>query len=374
MHKLLFGLGAAVAALPILVAGALPEDDAVVQGSAYIYSTLAADGSYGSTSPGQNMDAILAIRAAGYDPSKDKLPLGLSPADYLIAQAPAVPNAAAAAKAALAAEALGFDPANVGGTDLVANIDAGFDAATGRYGADDFSQALAIIGLACTGNDVEPEALTALREAQVEGGGWGFGGAADPDTTAVAVQALVAAGVEVEDAVVGEALDYLKGAQGEDGGWGYDGVANASSTAFAVQALLALGEDPEGSAYTKSGNTPISYLLSQQLDDGSFEGFDPLFATNQTVPALAGRTFCDMSETPITRVREQATPTPITTVPVPPTVTQTPATATTVAPSPPSTGTGAGTSGGTDTAYPLAVAVGAIFLTASGMALALRRR
>ncbi|MEX0782396.1 MAG: prenyltransferase/squalene oxidase repeat-containing protein [Dehalococcoidia bacterium] len=372
MRRILFSFSAAVAALPILIAGAaLPENDAVVKGSAYIYSTLAVDGSYGSTSPGQNMDAILAIRAAGYDPSLDKLPGGVTPADYLEANAAAVPNAAAAGKAALAAEALGIDPANVGGTDLIAKITGGYDLDTNRYGADDFSHALGIIGLACTGTEVGPEPLDALLDTQIDDGGWGFGGAADPDTTALALQALVAAGIEADDPDLVEALDYLKDAQLDDGSWGYDGVGNANSTALVVQALLALGEDPETPAYTKGAANPISYLLSQQLPDGSFEGFDPLFAANQVVPALAGRTFCNMSETPITRVREQVTPTPITTVPVPPTVTQT-VVPTTVVPAPPPTGTG--TAAGTSRGLPLAMVAGAILLTAGGMSLALRRR
>lgn len=369
MRSLLL-LGAALAALPLLSAGAaLPADDAVIDASAYIYSTLAADGTYGSTSPGQNMDAILAVRASGYDPALDRLPDGASPADYLTAQASAVPGAGAAAKAALAAEALGLDPNDVGGTDLIARITDALDTATGRYAADDFSQSLAIIGLACTGNDVDAAGVSALRDAQTDEGGWGFGGSADADTTALGIQALLASGVSANDNDVQAALGYLSGSQNDDGGWGFDGVSNTSSTAFAVQALLALGEDPESATYTKGANNPVSYLLSQQLLDGSFEGFDPLFAANQVTPALAGRTFCNMAETPITRVREQATPTPITTVPAPPTVTTTPAT---TAPSPPATGTGSG--GGAGSGVVVALVAGAALTTAGGMAFALRKK
>lgn len=370
MRKFTLVAAAATAALSVVtVTAALPEDEAVEQGAAFIYSTIRADGAYGSDSPGQNMDAILAIRAAGYDPSLDMLPGGQTPVDYLEAQAAAVPSAGAAAKGALAAEALGLDPTNVNGTDLIATVTGALDSATGRYASDDFSQALAIIGLACTGNDVDAGAITALRNTQVDDGGWGFGGASDADTTALAAQALTAADVDATDPDLTAALDYLKATQNDDGGWGFDGASNTSSTAFAVQALLALGEDPEGTAYTKGSSTPLSYLLSQQLGDGSFEGFDPLFATNQVVPALAGRTFCDMSETPITRVREQATPTPTTTAPATPT-----ATATAVAPSPPPTGTGTGTNDGTSPALPVVILAGFALITAGGAALALRRR
>jgi hypothetical protein len=372
MRKFILG-AAAAAALSAASTSALPEDEAVVDGAAFIYSTLGAAGTYGSDSPGQNMDAILAIRAAGYNPALDTLPGGQTPADYLEAQAAAVPNAGAAAKGALAAEALGLDPTNVNGTDLVAKITSALDAGTGRYASDDFSQSLAIIGLACTENDVDAGAVTALREAQVDDGGWGFGGSSDADTTALAVQALVAAGVSASDGDVAAALDYLKATQNDDAGWGFDGASNTSSTAFAVQALLALGEDPESAMYAKGDGNPVSYLVSQQQGDGSFAGFDPLFATNQVVPALAGRTFCDMSETPINRVRQQVTPTPITTVPAPPTETQTAATSTTVAPSAPSTGTGTSRDG-TAPVTPLAMIAGAVLLSAGGMAVALRRR
>ena len=50
------------------------------------------------------------------------------------------------------------------------------------------------------------------------------------------------------------------------------------------------GQDPSGAEWTVDGNTPVSFLLSLQLPDGSFEwqpglGAD-LLATAQAVPAL----------------------------------------------------------------------------------------
>ncbi len=374
MRRLLLTLAAVAVALPIFAVGAaLPANDAVAKGSAFIHVSLAADGSYGSTSAGQNMDAILAIRASGFDPAKDRRAGGQSPADYLVANAGAVPTAAGAGKAALAAKALSLDPKAVGSTNLIAKITSALNGTAGRYAADDFGQSLAILGLACTGNAVDAKAVTALKDAQLDSGGWGFDGFADADTTGIAIQALIAAGVAKTDPVVAAGLAHLRATQAADGGWGYDPAAsNASSTAFALQALLALGEDAESAAFTKGSNTPVSYLLSQQLPDGSFEGFDPLFATNQVVPALAGRTFCNAADTPITRTRQPAaTPTPITTVPVPSTATTTaPAT---VAPAPPSTGTGVPTSNGSSL-NALIVICAAIVLSTSGAALALRRR
>lgn len=333
MRRLLIPMAAALLALPILNTGALPADDAVIKGAAYIKTTQGADGGY-AASFGQSMDAIFAVRAAGYDPAKD-IQGGKSPADYLAANAPALDSPAAAAKGALAAKAMGLDPASAGGTDLVAMIEGGYDATTGAYaGGDTFTQAISMLGLACTGNTVGAKAADALRLNQVEeSGGWSFAagaGPADADSTAIAIQALLAAGVPKTDPAIAAGLAFLRATQLEDGGWGFDMTAsNTSSTAYAVQALLALGEDPESAAWTKAGGaTPISYLLGQQNADGSFTGFDPGFATNQVVPALAGRTFCNAVETPITRTRPVATPTPAIT----------PEATATAAPRPPATG------------------------------------
>ncbi len=367
MRRLLLVVCGALFALPIFAAtAALPETTAVLSGSAYIRSIQLADGSYASSPShlgGQTMDAIFAIRAAGYDPAKETIG-GKSPADYLKANATSTSGAASAAKAALGAKALGIDPKSVGGTDLIAKITGGYDSATGTYAGDDFNQSIAMLGLACTGNSVPAAALGALKATQIASdGGWGFGGFSDPDTTAIAIQALLASGAPKSDPVLTKALAYLKASQGNDGGFGYvSDESNASSTAFVVQALLALGENPEGATYTKNGVNPVAYLLSQQNADGSFKGFDPGFATNQVVPALAGRTFCNAPETPITRTRPAATPTAPATPPPP--------AATTAAPAPPATGNTAGaTSGGSP-----GTLFAALALVAAGGALAAAAR
>jgi len=356
--------------MPLFAANAaLPETGAVLAGAAYLKSVQLADGTYGTSDPGQNMDSIFAVRAAGYDPAKDLVD-GVGPVQYFRSKVAQVNSAAAAGKAALAARALGLDPGNVEGTDLIAKIEGGFDAASFRYSpGDDFSHSIAMLGLACTGNDVPAVASDSLQRAQLQSGGWGFGGTADPDTTAIAVQALLAVGLAKTDSTLVKALAFLKDAQGDDGGWGYDVAAsNASSTAFVVQALLALGENPESATYTRNGKTPIAYLLSQQRDDGSFFGFDPTFATNQVVPALAGRTFCNAPETPITRTRPAVAPTPSATATAPATPT-----ASAPAPRPPAAGTGPVTPAGSgDRAVVAGLAV--LAFGAAVLSLSARRR
>ncbi len=329
MTRVLLALFTLLAALPLAFASAAtPTQTAVLRGADFIRTTQQADGGFGGFGPGQTMDAIYALRAAGIQPetvTRD----GKSPADYLRANAASLDTPAAAAKGVLGAVAMRMDPRAVGGVDLVGRIRAGFNEGTGRYAEDDFSHAVAIFGLACTGNSVPGTALFALRGTQLDDGSWGFGGFGDPDTTAIAIEALGAAGVGPADSDVREALAYLQTTQAADGGWGFDPAAsNASSTAYVVQALIAAGEDPASATYLKAGGNPISFLLSQQQADGSFIGYDPAYSTNQVVPALAGRTFCNAVTTPPASAPPAAPPPPTASPKASPT------------PLPPSTGSG----------------------------------
>lgn len=363
MRKFVLITLAALSAVPVLAASAaLPETSAAAKTAAYIRTTQQPDGGFGGFGDGQSYDAIFALRAAGIDISTVQTN-GNSPVDFLEAKAAAADSPAEAAKAALAARASGLDPKNVDGTNLVAVMTGGYAPATGLYAADDFSQSLAMLGLACTGNNVPNGAILALRGTQLAAGGWGFGGSPDPDTTALAIQALEASGIPANDATIEKAIAYLKSSQGTDGGWGFDpSASNANSTAFVIQALLALGISPESAEWTVGGVNPVAFLISQQQADGSFLGFDPAFASNQALPALAGRTFCNA---PVTTIQA---PTPVATA----TPSNTPAPSRTPSvPLPPNTGSG--TTGASD--VPLQIlALALLALAAGGTGLAASRR
>jgi squalene cyclase len=143
-------------------------------------------------------------------------------------------------------------------------------------------------------------ATTYLKSQAQPNGGWEWspGWGADTNTTALALQALIAAGEPISSSTVASALAFLETAQNEDGGFAYDlsphAPSDANSTSYVVQALSAAEEDPLSARWTVSATTPISYLLSLQLPDGSFEwqpgtGANQL-ATQQVIPALLGRT------------------------------------------------------------------------------------
>lgn len=351
-----------LAAFAAAVTFALPEREAALRGVEYIRTTQQADGGFGGFGPGQTMDAIFAIRSAGIDPNSF-VKEGKTPADFLRTHAPAVDRPGLAAKFVLGAKALGLNPRNVDGTDLVAVILNAYDAGSGRFASDDFNHSLSIIGLAATGTGVPSGAVASLRSRQLPDGGWGFGNTSDPDSTAIALQALLAAGVPVGDGSVQAALAYFRSTQAADGGWGFDPAAsNVNSTAFVVQALLAAGEDPEGPRYTKGSANPIRFLLSQQRPDGSFVGYDPAFATNQVVPALMGRTYVNAPDTPIV----QATPSPTPGAGATPTPTRTP--------TPVVARTGTGTAASSDGSPAFLAALGSLLFLGGGAVLLQRRR
>jgi len=137
-----------------------------------------------------------------------------------------------------------------------------------------------------------------VRVAQGEDGGWAFDGstapgAADSNTTALVIQALIAAGYG-DDPMVERALAFLSTVQTPDGGFAYESadplVADANSTALVLQALIAAGEDP---ASPKWGNAPLALALFQTPSGGlryMVADEEPnLLATVQAIPAMEGQ-------------------------------------------------------------------------------------
>ncbi len=128
---------------------------------------------------------------------------------------------------------------------------------------------------------------------------------AGPDTnsTALALEGLAAQGSLAAD-VGAKAVGYLTAVQNPDAGWPFfpsaPGTPQASdpdSTALVLQGLLAAGVSPADPALAQGTDRPVSTLLSFQqssgADRGAF-GFSPapspanLIATYQAVPTLAG--------------------------------------------------------------------------------------
>jgi len=299
-------------ALLLFMGGALPALAAADLTAAldYLRTQQNADGGFGSgfspdSTPASTADAVLAIVAAGGDASAFQQG-DHSTLDFLAANAAGVNTSGDLAKLILAAVAAGQNPRTFGDTDSVARLEAmaGSDGRIATANDTFVSHLLAVLALASVRRPISDAAVDQILDAQQEGGGWAWDGSqatpADTNTTAFAVQALAAAG-QAEGGAVAGALDYYRAIQNEDGGWPYQSPSDygtdtdANSTAVTIQALIAAGEDP--AAWESSGGvTPVASLESFQNESGAFAWqaatpADNLLATVQALPALAGKAF-----------------------------------------------------------------------------------
>ncbi len=301
--------------LVALLAGALPALAAADLPAAlsYLKSQQNADGGFGSgfspdSSLGATSDVVLAIVAAGGDPATFNQG-GNTPLTYLAANAPQASTGGDLARLILAATAVGENPRRFGGVDSVAKLEA-LTARSGKIGTetDTFvAHCLAVLALKSTKRPIPAAAVEYIKAAQQDSGGWAWDGSAttdaDTNSTAFAVQALIAAGEGADSQAVSKALAYYKAIQNDDGGWPYQNPStygtdtDANSTAVVIQALIAVGQNPAGADWTRGeGNTPLSALAALQNESGAFRwqaaiADDNLLATVQALPALAGKAF-----------------------------------------------------------------------------------
>jgi Prenyltransferase and squalene oxidase repeat len=286
---------AAVRAQPATPAAGSPVERA----AAWLTTQQGADGGFlgfsGTSDPSTTADAIVALVAAG----NAGVPVDVTKAvDYLEQNALvyAQGGPGQAAKLVLAIAAAGRDPTNVAKVNPLSIVEVSSQGQSGMIGFGPFDHALGVLALVATGKDVPPAAIDSFRARQLDDGSWSFdgkrdAGAGDTNTTAVAIQALVAAG-QGSDPMVAKAIDYLKAAQTENGGFPFQPVkgakADANSTALVVQAILALHQDPTSADWKDAA----AALAAFQNPSGAFrytddQPDDNLFATLQALPAIA---------------------------------------------------------------------------------------
>ena len=150
--------------------------------------------------------------------------------------------------------------------------------------------------------------VDAILAAQLTNGGWSFMGEdADPDLTAMALQAL--AKYREQSSVqlaANRALVCLSAMQNADGGFSSWGSENAESCAQVLLALNALGLDADDSRFVKNGHSALDALLTYQNADGGFcherGGETNLMASEQAACALASLVRAERGESGLYRM------------------------------------------------------------------------
>lgn len=274
----------------------------------FLASGQAANGSVGGQA-GITADYIFGAAAAGFDPTTLKKSGGSTAYDYLAAGiGGSFDNAGIVAKEALAVIDGKLDPTAFGGQDLLTALDATYDSTTHAYGdAQTYTQSLAILALtaaADAGHPLPAAAVTELIAVQDTDGSWDFqgvkdaAGGGDTNSTAIAIEALVAAGTASSDPSITAALTYLHSQQLGDGGFPYNDAfppafSDPDSDANVIQALIAAGEDPTAPAWTKGGHTATANILTfQSAANGGFTypgNAGPDAFTTSQVPAGIAR-------------------------------------------------------------------------------------
>ncbi|HEY9286506.1 MAG TPA: hypothetical protein VIT43_00625 [Candidatus Dormibacteraeota bacterium] len=177
----------------------------------------------------------------------------------------------------------------------------------GEYGSDIFSDALAILGLQAAHIDAGADAVRFLDDRQnPQNHGWSFDNAgqfgSDSNTTALVIQALLAAGVAADDPHIAGAFEFMA-TQFVNGGFvdqadstkpssDPSNTPDANSDELAMQAILAAGLQTDASWSSKLSSAKANLLglqIATGSDAGAFNGFSKLFASSEAPIALLGR-------------------------------------------------------------------------------------
>lgn len=174
-------------------------------------------------------------------------------------------------KMALALTAIGVDPQNAGGHNLLALIDAFDRQQYLELSTTSLAYALVLMTRypdAFTGTIREETIQQILAARQADHSFSYLAGveASDPDSTAQAIQGLMLLG-DAYAAEIQAAADWLKGQMDENGAILNWGSANPASTAQALVAFSQMGEEPENA----QGETLYNGMMDFALADGSFQ-------------------------------------------------------------------------------------------------------
>ncbi len=316
-------LGAWLAGQPGIVgvgraaAGVARADAASMSSPAgYLLAAQNADGGVGAA-PGQPSSelysgwAALGLAAAGQNP-RDVARNGRSLIDYIQAGLASATDPGSIERTILVLGAAGLPADDFAGHDLVSELRREIrpnGSVSGQVNLTSF----AVLALRAAGVAPPAASVAWIVRQQDSDGGFNFatrGGLSDVDDTGATLEALAGAGGNASSRARSRAVGYIRGQQDRDGGFpGQPGAgSNAQSTAFAVQGLLAAGVDPS-SVHRDGSPSPLDYLRSLTAADGHVRysrSLDqtPTWVTAEALMALEGKPL------PVAAVRRPAAPPP----------------------------------------------------------------
>jgi energy-coupling factor transport system substrate-specific component len=281
--------------------------------SGYLLAAQNADGGFGGA-PGSGSSALysgwaaLGLAAAGENP-QDVVRDGHSLIGY-VEGAAGSSDPGDIERNILVAAAAGIPATHFGGRDLVAELRAAIRR-NGSVNNQTNWTSFAVLALHAAGVAPSQATLGWLVRQQDGDGGFNFGtrgGLSDVDDTGGVLEALAGVGGSSAAHARARAVAYIRGQQDRDGGFpSMPGAgSNAQSTAFAVQGLLAAGVDP-GVLHRRGAPSPVDYLRSLIAADGHVRysrsaDETPVWATGEAMMALDGRAL------PIAAVARRTTP------------------------------------------------------------------
>jgi energy-coupling factor transport system substrate-specific component len=275
-------------------AGGADVAQAAASPAQYLLNAQNSDGGFGSA-PHQSSTQLyagwtaLGLASAGYDPATVAHG-GASVLDYVRSTAPGDPGSLE--RTILVARAAGASLTDFGGRNLLAELmrDIRHDGSI----ADQVNwSSFAVLALRAAGAAPSAKTLAWIVRQQDSDGGFNFataGGQSDVDDTGSALEAL--AGDAAARRTIGRAVRFIRHQQNGDGGFPSEpgATSNAQSTAFAVQGLVAagvpLGSMPHGSPdryLTSLIATDGHVRYSKQLDQA------PVWVTGEALMALSGK-------------------------------------------------------------------------------------
>jgi hypothetical protein len=234
---------------------------------------------------------LVGLGRAGY-PVADGLYAGYydSVKTYLAGHNNKLSTPTECAKVVGALNAIGYDPTNIDGVDITAQLN------DSENVSGDFATAYMLLAIESKNYNVAAKDayIKTLVDDAYASGGWGWNGvSADVDTTGIVLAALAPyynTNSSVK-AVVDNAVAALSKMQAADGAFAPGMDENSNSTAMVVFGLSELGinadTDPR---FVKNGISAVDALCSFAVDGGGFGWTDNVdvndYATNQSYYAL----------------------------------------------------------------------------------------